>query len=349
MKRKVLVGISGGVDSSVAAVLLQKQGFEVIGVTFVFTDDFDTSDAVKVCSRIGIEHHIVEYKKIFKNNVIDKFINDYNNGITPNPCILCNREVKFNFLYQKMLEFGCDYIATGHYAKVVDGRLYKSEDLNKDQTYFLAQLTKEQLKHLILPLEGINKDTVRDIAREYELVTADKKDSTDVCFINSKFKEYITDKLDNKDGDVVDVATNKVVGRHKGLRSYTIGQRKGLNIGGTKDRMYVVGKNIEKNILYIAFGDDSDYLVSTSCVLSNVNLINDNVPKNVEAKFRYRQDLTDVEISDISDDEVIVKFPQGVKSVTPGQACVFYKDNECLGGGIIKEVRKNDKKMWYLL
>lgn len=349
MQKKVIVGISGGVDSSVAAVLLKEQGYEVIGVTFVFTDDFDTSDAIKVCNKIGIEHHVVEYKDMFKKNVINKFISDYNKGITPNPCILCNREVKFNFLYQKMLELNCDFIATGHYAKVVDGRLFKSEDLNKDQTYFLAQLTNEQLKHLILPLEGINKDVVREVARKYELVTADKKDSTDVCFINSKFKEFIADKVDNKIGDVIDVATNKIVGKHNGLRGYTIGQRKGLNIGGSKDRMYVVGKNIEKNILYVAFGDDSDYLVSTSCVLSSINLINSDIPRNVEAKFRYRQNLIDVEIECVSDNEIIVNYPTGVKAVTPGQACVFYKGDECLGGGIIKEVRKNNQKMWYLL
>lgn len=349
MKKRIVVGISGGVDSSVAAALLKEQGYDVIGVTFVFTEDFDVSDAIEVCENLNIEHHIIEYKDVFKERVINKFINDYNSGITPNPCILCNREVKFNFLYQKMLEFECDYIATGHYAKVVDGRLYKSQDLNKDQTYFLAQLSSEQLKRLILPLEGINKDVVRDIARKYGLVTADKKDSTDVCFINNKFKEFVADKLDNKPGDVVDVVTNKVIGKHNGLRGYTIGQRKGLNIGGTQDRMYVVGKDMNKNILYVGFGDDNSYLVSTSCLLINVNLINNDKVRNAKAKFRYRQAEIDVEIDYISDNEIIVNYPLGVKSVTPGQACVFYKDDECLGGGIIKEVRKENKKLWYLL
>lgn len=346
---KVIIGMSGGVDSSVAAALLKEQGYDVVGVTFIFTEEFDVTDAVEVCKKLNIEHHVVDYRESFRKTVIEKFISDYNSGITPNPCVLCNREVKFNFLYQKMLEYGCDYIATGHYAKVVDGKLFKSQDLNKDQTYFLAQLTSEQLGKLILPLEGINKDIVREIARKYGLVVADKKDSTDVCFITSTFKVFIGNKIQNSIGEVIDVATNKVIGKHNGLKSYTIGQRKGLNIGGAKDRMYVVGKDVEKNILYISFGDDSNYLISTSCLLTNVNMINKNNIKKAKAKFRYRQVETDVEIDYISESEIIVNYPQGVKSVTPGQACVFYKEDECLGGGIIKEVRKDNKKLWYLL
>ena len=155
--KKVVVGMSGGVDSSVAALLLKEQGYEVIGITFIFTDDFDTNDSIKVCEKLDIEHHIIDYRKEFRETVINNFINDYNHGITPNPCVLCNKEVKINYLYQKMLEYNCDYIATGHYAKIIDGKLYKSEDLNKDQTYFLASLKKEQLERLILPLEGIIK------------------------------------------------------------------------------------------------------------------------------------------------------------------------------------------------
>ena len=220
--KKVVIGISGGVDSSVAAILLKQQGYEVIGITFIFTDDFDTSDAINVCKNLNIKHHIVDYRKEFKQVVIDSFINDYKNGITPNPCVLCNKEIKFNFLYQKMLEYNCDYIATGHYAKVIDGKLYKSEDLNKDQTYFLAQLSKEQLSKLLLPLEGITKDRVREIARDNNLINASRKDSTDVCFITSNFKNYIANNLINKHGDIIDVTTNKVIGSHEGLSKYTI-------------------------------------------------------------------------------------------------------------------------------
>jgi len=343
--KRVIVGISGGVDSSVAAALLKKQGYEVIGVTFIFTDNFDVNDAIEVCKKLSIEHHIIDYKDIFKTTVIDKFINDYNSGITPNPCILCNREVKFNFLYQNMLKFNCDYIATGHYAKIIDSKLYKSSDLNKDQTYFLAQLTKEQLSKIILPLEGIDKENVRNIAKEYGLITADKKDSTDVCFINNSFKDFIS--TEPKEGNVINIANNEVIGKHNGLSKYTIGQRKGLNIGGTQDRMFVVGKDVAKNNLYIALGDN-DYLYSDSCLIENLNWISDKKISKCTAKFRYRQIEEEVLIEFIDDIHALIKYPQKVKSVTPGQACVLYKDDECLGGGIIKEVYKNNEKMNYV-
>lgn len=344
---RVVVGISGGVDSSVAAFLLKQKEYEVVGVTFVFTEGFDTKDASDVCNKLNIEHHIYDYKDIFKREVIDKFIKDYKCGLTPNPCVLCNRFVKFNFLYEKMIELNCDFIATGHYAKIIDGRLYKSIDENKDQTYFLSNITREQLSKLILPLEGIDKDEVRCIARKNNLITADKKDSTDVCFINTSFKEYMNKNIENKKGNVIDVKTGKIIGEHIGLNNYTIGQRRGLNIGGFKERMYVVGKNVENNILYIATGDDNDYLLSTSCILENVNFFKDEIPQVCKAKFRYRQQEVDVKINILENNDVEVIY-DSVKSVTPGQVCVFYMHNECLGGGVIKEVRKNNEKLWYL-
>lgn len=344
---KVVVGISGGVDSAIAAILLKEQGYEVIGVTFIFTDEFDSSDAINVCKKLNIEHHIIDYRDIFKEQVINKFINDYNTGITPNPCILCNRIVKFNFLYESMVKLNADYFATGHYAKVTNGRLFKSVDLNKDQTYFLSNVNKEQLNKVLFPLDGIDKQKVREIASKYGLLNANKKDSTDVCFITSNFKDYIKDKINNKSGDVINILTNEIIGTHDGLNKYTIGQRRGLNIGGTEARMYVVGKDVEKNILYIATGDDNEYLFSTSCVLENVNLFNDEKITFCYAKFRYRQEEIPVKLNWITDNSVEVIY-NDVKSVTPGQACVFYKGNECLGGGIIKEVRKDNKKLWYL-
>ncbi len=346
--KKVIVGLSGGVDSSTAAALLKEQGYEVIGVTFVFTEDFNPSDAINVSKKLNIEHHIIEYKDLFKEKVINKFINDYKNGITPNPCILCNKEVKFNFLYHQMQQLNCDYIATGHYAKIIDGSLFKSADLKKDQTYFLAQLTKEQLSKLILPLEGITKDKVREIARKYGLEVADKKDSTDVCFITTNFKEYINKQIKNKIGDVVDVESNRKIGEHTGLMQYTIGQRKGLNLGGQDERTYVVGKELDKNILYVAYGDDNEYLISTSAIIERINWISPSKPEKCVAKFRYRQPESEVEIEYLEDGNIHVKYPQGIKAVTPGQACVFYLGEECLGGGIIKEVQKNSQKLWYL-
>ena len=346
--KKVVVGISGGVDSAVAAILLQKQGYEVIGITFLFTEDFDATDATLVCEKLGIEHHIEDYRKIFKEKVVDQFVSDYNNGLTPNPCVLCNRYLKFQFLYENMLKYNADYYATGHYARAIDGKLFKSTDANKDQTYFLCNITNDQLNKVLFPLEGIDKTQVREIAAEYNLINANKKDSTDVCFITSDFKDYMKDKLNNLPGPVINISTNEKIGEHEGLNRYTIGQRRGLNIGGTIDRMYVVGKNLENNILYIATGDDSEYLISTSCVLKNVNLFADYKITECKAKFRYRQEEIPVTLNWLDDNKVEVIYDQGVKAVTPGQACAFYVDNECLGGGIIESVNKNGVKLWYL-
>ena len=346
--KKVVVGISGGVDSSVAAHLLKSDGFEVIGITFRFTEEFDPNDAVATCKKLNIEHHILDYRNIFKELVIDKFINDYKTGLTPNPCVLCNRLIKLNFLYDAMVKYNADYFATGHYARVIDGKLYKSSDSNKDQTYFLSNITKEQLSKVIFPLDNIGKEKVREIANNEGLINANKKDSTDICFINSNFKEYIKSKLNTNKGPVINIETNEIIGEHNGLFSYTIGQRRGINIGGTVNRMYVVGKDIEKNILYIATGDDNNYLISTSCILENVNLFNNEKITKCKAKFRYRQEEMEVKLKWINDTSVEVIYEQGIKSVTPGQACAFYKDDECLGGGIIKKVKKNNEDLYYL-
>ncbi|MBE6154201.1 MAG: tRNA 2-thiouridine(34) synthase MnmA [Firmicutes bacterium] len=346
--KKVVIGISGGVDSAAAAIILKEQGYEVIGITLKFTDEFDEADAIEVCKKLNIEHHILDYRDVFKEKVIDRFINDYNNGLTPNPCIICNRYVKLNFLYENMINFNADYFATGHYAKVIDGKLYKSSDVNKDQTYFLANMTKEHLNKIILPLEGLTKEEVRNIANKYNLSNATKKDSTDVCFITTNFKEYMKNKINSTPGDVINVIDGKIIGKHEGLNYYTIGQRRGLNIGGTTERMYVVGKDINKNILYIATGEDNDYLVSTSCIVENINIFNEEEISNCKAKFRYRQEENNVVVKRLDNNTLEVIYGNGIKSVTPGQACVFYKDNECLGCGIIKEIFKEGEKLWYL-
>ena len=254
---RVLLGMSGGVDSSAAVILLQNMGYEVVGLTFQFIDDFDPTDAIEVAKKLGIEHHVADYRKEFKKEVIDEFISDYSKGLTPNPCVHCNKVCKFKFLFENMEKYNCDYIATGHYANLKDNKLYKSVDENKDQSYFLYNLPKDKLNKIIFPLEGLTKDKVREVADSKELINAHKKDSFDVCFINDSFNKYMFEQVKQHPGDVINIDTNEVIGKHKGLMYYTIGQRRGLDIGGTPDRMFVVGKDIEKNILYVCIGDES--------------------------------------------------------------------------------------------
>ena len=345
---RVLLGMSGGVDSSVAIILLQNMGYEVVGITFKFTQDFDPSDAVEVSKKLGIEHHIADYRDEFKKDVIDKFLDDYARGLTPNPCVNCNKVCKFKYLFENMEKLNCDFIATGHYAKIDNGVLYRSKNKAKDQSYFLYDLDKEKLDKIIFPLEGLEKDSVREIAKEAGLLNSNKKDSFDVCFIKGSFNDYISENTKQDSGDVIDIDTGDIIGKHKGLMYYTIGQRRGLDIGGSTSRMFVVGKDIEKNILYVCIGEDNDYLLSDSCIIENVNLLTNDKITNCTAKFRYRMEDVEVELKYLDDNKILVKYPQGVKRITPGQACVLYNKDICLGGGIIKDIYKNEEKLWYL-
>ncbi len=368
MKKKVVVGMSGGVDSSVSAILLQKQGYEVIGLfmrnwdsladgeldgpttsTGQCPQEADYDDAKAVCDKLGIPLYRKDFVKEYWDYVFTYFLDELKNGRTPNPDIMCNKYIKFDMFAKEARKLGADYIATGHYARMNNGHLLRGIDSNKDQTYFLSQVSKKQLENVLFPVGDMEKKDVRKIAEEYELITAKKKDSTGICFIGERnFKNFLKNYLPNQPGDVINIDTNEVIGKHIGLMNYTIGQRKGLNIGGTKDKMFVVGKDLEKNILYICLGEDNDYLISTSCLVDNINYLGDEKLENVTAKFRYRQEDIPVHLEWLENGEVLVRYEQGVKSVTPGQACVFYNKEECLGGGIIKEVRKNDKKLWYL-
>ena len=366
---KVVIGMSGGVDSSVAAIILQKQGYEVIGLFMRNWDSFtngeyndapvsengicpqeeDYNDALKVCEKLGIPLHRIDFVKEYWDYVFTYFLDELKKGRTPNPDIMCNKYIKFDMFVKEAEKLGADYIATGHYAKMQDGHLMRSKDRNKDQTYFLCEVSKEQLKNVIFPLGDIEKPEVRKIAEQEGLVTAKKKDSTGICFIGERnFTNFLKNYLPNQPGDVVNIDTNEVIGKHIGLMNYTIGQRKGLNIGGTEERMFVVGKDLDKNILYICLGEDNDYLISDSCLVDSVNWLGDEKITKCTAKFRYRQPDVPVELEHLDNGEILVKYPQGVKSVTPGQACVFYDGEECIGGSIIKEVRKNNEKLWYL-
>lgn len=357
--KKVVVGMSGGVDSSVAAILLQKAGYEVIGL---FMRNWDTSvngdflgnpdlnndicpqeqdynDALKVCEKLGIELHRVDFVKEYWDYVFTYFLDELKKGRTPNPDIMCNKYIKFDMFAKEAVKLGADYISTGHYARMIDGKLYRGIDDNKDQTYFLSQVSKKQLENVLFPVGELTKSEVRRIASEYGLITADKKDSTGICFIGERnFKKFLENYLPNTPGDIVNIDTGEILGKHTGLMYYTIGQRRGLNIGGTQDRLFVCKKDLDCNILYVAMGDENNYLVSYECIVEDINLLAE-LPNECTAKFRYRQSDNEVFVSKLEDGNLLVKYPQGVKSVTPGQACVFYNGDECLGGGIIREVR----------
>ena len=366
---KAVIGMSGGVDSSVAAYLLKKEGYEVIGLFMrnwdasvnndilgnptlnnnICPQEQDYNDALAVSNELGIPLHRIDFVKEYWDYVFTYFLDELKKGRTPNPDIMCNKYIKFDLFIKEAKRLGADYIATGHYARIKDGYLLRGIDDNKDQTYFLSQLTKEQLKNVLFPVGNIVKDEVRKIADELKLTTAKKKDSTGICFIGERnFKRFLENYLPNKEGDIINIETKQVLGKHIGLMYYTIGQRRGLDVGGTSDKLFVVGKDLNKNILYVCEGEDNEYLLSDSCIVEQVNFNCDLRPTECSAKFRYRQKDNPVSIEYLDNGELLVRY-KNVKSVTPGQACVFYQDEKCLGGGIIKEVRKNNEKLWYLL
>ena len=366
---KIVIGMSGGVDSSVAAYLLKKEGYEVIGLFMrnwdasvnndilgnptlnnnICPQEQDYNDALAVSNELGIPLHRIDFVKEYWDYVFTYFLDELKKGRTPNPDIMCNKYIKFDLFIKEAKRLGADYIATGHYARIKDGYLLRGIDDNKDQTYFLSQLTKEQLKNVLFPVGNIVKDEVRKIADELKLTTAKKKDSTGICFIGERnFKRFLENYLPNKEGDIINIETKQVLGKHIGLMYYTIGQRRGLDVGGTSDKLFVVGKDLNKNILYVCEGEDNEYLLSDSCIVEQVNFNCDLRPTECSAKFRYRQKDNPVSIEYLDNGELLVRY-KDVKSVTPGQACVFYQDEKCLGGGIIKEVRKNNEKLWYLL
>ena len=372
-KGKVVVGMSGGVDSSVAAWLLKEQGYDVIGVTMQIWQDEENEvqeenggccglsavdDARRVASSIGIPYYVMNFKQEFQKNVIDYFTKEYLNGRTPNPCIACNRYVKWEALLQRSLSIGADYIATGHYARVEhhegkDSVMLKGIDQNKDQTYFLCQLNQKQLQASLFPLGNITKQKVRKIAEELDLPVAHKKDSTGICFIGERdFKQFLQNYIPAKPGKMVDIQTGKVIGDHIGIMYYTIGQRKGLGIGGSGDAWFVVGKNYDRNILYICQGDQNDWLMSTGALITDVNWIPSIKPQEAikcNTKFRYRQKDQDIEIERLDDTSVLVKYPQTIASVTEGQEAVFYDGDKCIGGGVIEEVFKDGKNLNQLI
>ena len=368
-KKKVIVGMSGGVDSAVSAYLLLQEGYEVEGLFMrnwdaslnndvlgnptinetVCPQEQDYQDALKTCEILGIPLHRIDFIKEYWDNVFTYFLEELKKGRTPNPDLLCNKYIKFDVFKKEAQKLGADYMATGHYARISGTKLLRGVDPNKDQTYFLAQLSPDQLKNVLFPVGNLTKDEVRKIAAKIPLNVAKKKDSTGICFIGERhFQEFIHNYLKPNPGDIVDVETNEVIGRHTGLMNYTIGQRKNVGLSGQTKRHYVCGKNVSKNILYVAFGEDNEYLLSDSCILENVNFISATHPTFCTAKFRYRGEDYSVALEYLENNVVRVSYPEKVKAVTPGQFCVFYLGEECLGSGVIKEVYKNGEKLWYL-
>ncbi len=367
--KKVVIGMSGGVDSSVAAIRLKEQGYEVIGLFMrnwdssinndilgnptlqnnICPQEQDYNDALAVCEKLNIPLHRVDFVKEYWDYVFTYFLEELKKGRTPNPDIMCNKYIKFDMFVKEAIKIGADYIATGHYARIKEGKLLRGIDSNKDQTYFLSQLSQKQLSNVLFPIGDLKKEKVREIAQEYQLITAHKKDSTGICFIGERnFTNFLKNYLPNTPGKIINIETNIEVGEHIGLMYYTIGQRRGLNLGGNENRFFVVGKDLPQNILYVALKEDNPYLLSDSCIVEMVNWIGSVKPDYCSAKFRYRQKDHEVGLTFLENNEILVSYPQQVKAVTPGQACVFYLEEECLGGGIIKEVRKNNQKLWYL-
>lgn len=361
---KVVVGMSGGVDSAVSAYLLDKEGYEVIGLFMknwdsninndkegiidgICPQEQDFKDAKSVCDYLGIPLYRVDFIKEYWDTVFTYFLEELKKGRTPNPDIMCNKYIKFDLFKKEAKKLGADYIATGHYARMENGRLLRGVDNNKDQTYFLSQVKPSEFKDVLFPVGGLTKPEVRKIALEAGLPVAEKKDSTGICFIGERhYQEFIANYLKGKEGDIVDIDTLKVIGKHKGLMNYTIGQRRNVGLSGDVKRHYVCGKDVEKNILYVAFGDDNKYLLSNEAVIENMNYISDLNPTFATCKFRYRGEDIPVSI-EYNGNELTLKY-ESAKAVTPGQACVIYLGSEVIAGGIIKEVRNSGKKLWYL-
>jgi len=374
---KVIVGLSGGVDSAIAAYLLKEQGYEVVGAFMrnwdsqlnndflgnnwkgdICPQEVDYNDALAVAKSLDIPLLRVDFIKEYWDNVFSYFLDEYKKGRTPNPDIMCNKYIKFDSFLKFAKANGADFVATGHYAGIIHenghSKLLKADDDNKDQSYFLSFLNQEQLKDVLFPLAHITKPEVREIANKLNLTIANKKDSTGICFIGERnFKEFLKNYIPAQEGKIVDIATNKQVGTHQGVYYYTIGQRKGLNIGGIKGSdgrsWFVVRKDVKNNILYVAIGDDNDYLLCDQVHVTDCNYLEDipyNTIINCTAKFRYRQKDIPVSIVRNENNTITVRSNDKLKAVTNGQiACFYNAENELFAAGIIEKIYNEGKEV----
>lgn len=355
---KVVIGMSGGVDSSVSAYLLKKQGYQVEGLFMKNWEEDDNDeycaaaddlkDAQAVSDKLGITLHTINFAAEYWDNVFEYFLAEYKAGRTPNPDIMCNKEIKFKaFLEFAAEELNADYIATGHYVQRSNDsgkwQMLRGLDNNKDQSYFLYTLGEQHIAQTLFPIGHLEKPRVREIALEQDLVTHDKKDSTGICFIGErKFKDFLAQYLPAQPGEI-ETAEGKIIGKHEGLMYHTLGQRKGLLIGGMKEYgeepWYVVDKDIARNVLIVGQGADHPRLYSTGLLANQLHWVDRTGPQqtiNCSVKTRYRQQDIACQITPNTDGSLLVKFDEPQKAVTPGQSAVFYQNEICLGGGIIE-------------
>lgn len=353
-KKRVVVGMSGGVDSAVAAALLKEQGFDVVGLYMsnwketdpngCCTGEQDWTDVRYVCDKIGIPYYSVDFSKQYMDNVFKLFVEEYKKGRTPNPDVLCNREVKFGPFADFARELGADYIATGHYCRVRhDGDMHyllRAKDENKDQTYFLNQVSSHQLRDVIFPLGDMTKPEVRELALKFDIPVAKKKDSTGICFIGERnFRQFLSQYIPMKDGDIV-TQDGKVVGRHHGVYFYTLGQRRGLGIGGSADgngeRWFVLSKDVANNRLIVSQGED-DILFKDGLVTEGFNFITPAQAKefDCEVRIKHRQPLQRAHLSVLDNGDTRIVFNEKQRAIAEGQYAVVYYGDICLGGGVI--------------
>ena len=342
MKEKtVVVGMSGGVDSSVSACLLKDEGYNVLGVTMMFLDNEETKksieDTKKICKQIGITHKVIDLRKEFKDLVIKNFIDSYQKGYTPNPCVVCNKYFKFGLFYEKAKELGANYIATGHYAKIENNQLKMSDIVEKDQSYFLSQVNKDILPFILFPLNKYkSKEETRALARKYNLPVSEKKDSQEICFIpKNNYKDYLKENKINQKSGYITLKDHTILGKHTGLYNYTIGQRKGLNIA-YKEPLYVIDLDTKTNTVIVGSNKD---LYNIELLAKNMNYLVDKedfLQTPIYAKIRSRGLLEEVSKIEHENNLLKITLKNPVRAITPGQYIVFYnKEKTCLGGATI--------------